>query len=231
MKSDFVDVWHGSLLHPDQNIDSLLRQLSIQERLKANAFKLADMRNRYIAVRASLRQTLAAYLDTDPQQLQFNQSEHGKPFLACESIHFNLSHTANYLVIAVANFPHIGIDIEVSRSRNNLDSLAARCFAPSELQAWRQLPDAARQPAFYRLWTKKEAFVKAVGRGLAMGLAQCEVDWVADGQLLSIPSEYGLATDWRVIELSIATAAHSALVTPKCRFDLRFRSLNGHANF
>lgn len=231
MKSNFVDVWHGHLLQPDDDIDSLLVRLNEPERLKAGAFKSDDMRRRYIAVRAKLRGIIASYLSADPAVLQFNIAEHGKPYLACRSVHFNLSHTANHWVVAVANFPDIGIDIEQIKPRSNLDGLAARCFSVGEFQAWKWLGVDEQAQAFYRLWVKKEAFAKAVGRGLALGVQQCEFDLVSGGQLKAIPSEYGLAADWLTTEVVLDASVHSALVTPKCQFQLKMRWLDGDANF
>ena len=231
MESNFVDVWHGSLLQPYDDIDSLSAMLSEQERLKATTFKNDDMRRRYIAVRAKLRRIIASYLKSDPAELQFKVAEHGKPYLACGSVHFNLSHTANHLVIAVADFPDIGIDIEEAKSRNNFDSLAERCFSVAELRAWRLLAPDEREQAFYRLWVKKEAFVKAVGRGLALGLQLCEVELAAGGQLKAVPSDYGAAADWLVTEVVLGPSVHSALVMPWCQFKLRMRLLDSDVNF
>ncbi|PPD31756.1 MAG: 4-phosphopantetheinyl transferase [Methylomonas sp.] len=231
MESNFVDVWHGCLLQPYQDIDSLLSIMSEQEKQKANTFKLDAMRTRYIAVRTTLRQVLASYLGSDPVKLEFKAAEHGKPFLVCESLHFNLSHTANQLVIAVANFPHIGIDIEEIKSRSNFESLAARSLSVNELKAWRHLTEDAQRQSFYRLWTKKEAFMKAVGRGLAMGLQQCEVELASGGQLKTIPQEYGAATDWLTTELAIDASVHAALVTPRSQYELTMRQLYSEANF
>lgn len=226
MVSNFVDVWHGCLLQSREDIDGLSVLMSEQEKLKADTFKHCDMRRRYVAVRATLRRVLAGYLSSDPAALEFNVSEHGKPYLVCGSIHFNLSHTANHLLIAVANFPDIGIDIEEIKSRVNFDGLAARCFSTRELQTWRRLSLDEQQQTFYRLWVKKEAFVKAVGRGLALGLDQCEVELAADGQLLVIPSAYGVATDWLMTEMAIDSAVQAALATRSCQYDLRLMSLD-----
>ncbi|OAI13115.1 4-phosphopantetheinyl transferase [Methylomonas lenta] len=221
MNGNFVDVWCGCLSTDPKTTASLLAILSESERQKAESFNIAVMRQRYIAVRALLRQTLASYLPEQPINLSFETSVHGKPYLACRSLHFNISHTADILMIAVANFADIGIDIEVIKPRSSLDSLAARCFSTLELQEWQQLPPAQRLAAFYSLWTKKEAFVKAVGRGIALGLEQCEVEMCSQGQLRAIPEEYGAAGDWQITELPIDPPACAALVTRNCDFSLR----------
>lgn len=225
MDGNFVDVWHGSLALESQKRADLRAVLSQAEICRAGSFKLPMLGDRYIAVRGLLRQTLARYLKTEPASLQFETNVHGKPFLACGSLHFNLSHTADALLIAVADFPDIGIDIEICKPREGLENLAARCFSGFELQAWQQLPCEQQRETFYRLWTKKEAFVKAVGRGIALGLEQCELELESGGGFRAIPELYGQAADWRVSELSLPPPVYAALVTRNCAFSLRFLSL------
>lgn len=221
MNGNFVDVWYGRLPAVPETSTRLLAMLNETERQKAQSFSMPLMRQRYVAVRALLRHTLASYLHEEPVKLSFETNVHGKPHLACGTVHFNISHAADILMIAVANFANIGIDIEVIKPRSNLESLAARCFSTRELKDWQQLHPEQRPAAFYRLWTKKEAFVKAVGRGIALGLEQCEVSMPLGGQLCAIPVEYGAAVDWQITELSIDPPACAALVTRNCDFSLR----------
>lgn len=231
MEGNFVDIWRGCLSIEADIIAEKMDALSESEKQKADNFKLPIMRRRYIAVRYLLRKILAAYLQTEPRALQFQADAYGKPFLVCGSLHFNISHTADLLMVAVANFADIGIDVEAIKPRGNLDGLAARCFAETEYQAWRQLPEAQQEAVFYRLWTKKEAFVKAVGRGIALGLDKCEVELAPDGQLISVPAEFGAASAWRVTELPISADSAAALVTPNCRFTLRHTCFEPLWNF
>jgi len=217
----FVDVWHGRLALEAEEVQRSAGVLNDSERQKAQAFKLPLMRDRYIAVRVLLRRTLAGYLHADPADLAFEIGEHGKPRLACGSLHFNLSHSGDSLIIAVADFPDIGIDIESIKPRASLESIARRCFSDREFERWQLLPEAERTKTFYRLWTKKEAFVKAVGRGIALGLEQCEVELEEGGDLLVVPTEYGPATAWKAIELPVDASTCAALVTANCRFVLR----------
>ncbi|AMK77981.1 4-phosphopantetheinyl transferase [Methylomonas methanica] len=222
----FVDVWHGNLRLTATALQQLTGLLMDDERSKAEAFKSALLRDRYLAVRGLLRQTLAGYLDVEPVTLAFETGQYGKPALVGGALHFNLSHSADTLLIAVADFADIGIDIETCRPRQHLDGLAERCFSDREYRDWRQLPADARLEAFYRLWTKKEAFVKAVGRGIALGIEQCEFQLEKAGQLLVIPPEYGSASAWLVHELDVDDAGCAALVTPARRFNLRRLALS-----
>ena len=112
MEQNFVDVWCGQLTLAPENRQALEAMLSDGERQKARSFQREMMRDRYIAVRGLLRQTLASYLHVEPASLQFVLGEHGKPSLADAALHFNLSHSADTLLIAVADFTDIGVDIE-----------------------------------------------------------------------------------------------------------------------
>jgi len=225
MEQQFVDIWSARLTLAPETLQTLYGILDERERQKAQTFKFGVMRDRFIAVRSLLRQTLADYLKVEPAGLQFDIGEYGKPFLACGSLHFNLSHTGDYLLIAVANFPDIGVDIEKLKERSSLDAIAKRIFSEGELRQWRQLAPEQQLTGFYRLWTKKEAFVKAVGRGIALGMELCEFELQQGGQLIAIPAEYGTVVDWRVTELEVFCGLSAALVA-KCRdFELRQREI------
>lgn len=223
--SQFVDVWEGRLILTAEQLQRLFGLLSREEQERAQTFKLSTMRDRFVAVRGLLRRILAGYLDVAPESLRFDVSEYGKPGLVCGSLHFNLSHSADFLMIAVANFADIGIDVETIKARPSLDSLAKRCFSPRELAGWRQLPLDQQLQCFYRLWTKKEAFVKAVGRGIALGLELCELELEAGGQLLAIPADYGAVLAWQVTELPVSPEVGAALVTKRCPFGLSRRDI------
>lgn len=223
MDHHFVDIWQADLIQDAAILSKFRDVLDEQEKYKADTYKLPLMRDRYVAVRGISRLVLAGYLKADPATLKFTVGEYGKPALICNTLHFNISHTDNLLLVAVANFPEIGIDIEVIKPRNNLDGLARRCFTASEFQVWRQLSLSQSLDTFYRLWTKKEAFVKAIGRGIALGLEQCEVETDKGGQLRMIPAAYGAASDWKITEITVSTNACAALVTPYCEFRLQHK--------
>ncbi len=221
MNQYFVDVWQASLQLSAAELQQLGGLLADSERSKAGSFSSPLARVRFIAVRGLLRQTLAAYLSVDPASLQFATGEHGKPALIGGGLHFNLSHTGNALLIAIGNIADLGVDIEAIKPQRNLNGLAARCFSDREYQAWQQLSADAQIQAFYRLWTKKEAFVKAVGRGIALGVERCELGLEKGGQLLDIPEEYAPVTGWKTHELTVENGFAAALVTRNCAYNLR----------
>ena len=225
MRHRFVDVWQADLNQDAICLSKLTAVLNDRERQRADTFQQPPLRNRYIAVRAITRHVLASYLFAQPADLQFTLGEHGKPALISDSLHFNISHTDHLLLIAVGDLPDIGVDIELIKTRSNMDGMAKRCFAESEFHFWQLLPEPLSQETFYRLWTKKEAFVKATGRGIALGLNRCEVEPQIAGQLISIPGEYGMASDWKITELPMVAGISAALVTPNSEFAL------GHKTF
>lgn len=227
MNAHFVDVWQGKLNLPAETLGRLALLLSEEESAKAQSFKFPHLRNRYVAAHGMLRQTLASYLAVDPAGLRFGTGDYGKPELIGDVLHFNVSHTADTLLIAVADMADIGVDIETVKPHRNLASLAERCFSEREYYEWRQLAADEQLLVFYRLWTKKEAFVKAVGRGIALGVERCEFDWIHGGCLLAIPDEYGPAAAWKVHELQVDAGFSAALVTPNVRYDLRRLVLEG----
>lgn len=221
----FVDIWLGNLALDAEDLDKLHGLLDQHEQQRAGKFTLQVIRNRYVATRGLLRMILANYLNTDPAGLQFAVGEHGKPTLCDRQLYFNLSHTADNLAIVASDLEHIGIDIEQIKPRSSLKQLAERCFSATEFADWRLLPETQRQLTFYQLWTQKEAFVKAVGRGIALGLDQCEVNLSA-AQFEKVPTEYGLAQHWRIIELSLEHDFCGAVVVPNVELLIKQNSID-----
>ena len=112
------------------------------------------------------------------------RSEHGKPYAPdLDGIEFNLSHSGRHALIAIARDQAIGIDIEAQGRRRSINDIAERFFAPAESRALRALPEESRDAAFLRLWTGKEAVLKALGEGLSFGLDRVEFELDAHGQL------------------------------------------------
>lgn len=136
--------------------------LSPGELARAESFRFAIHRHRFAAGRAALRQKLGELLGLEPESLQFSCNPHGKPFLP--GVEFNLAHSQNAAMLAVAPFP-VGIDLEHRRAVE-FDLIARQVLSPEELRLWNTLPAAGRPNAFYRVWTRKEALLKGIGCGI-----------------------------------------------------------------
>ncbi len=230
MRGNFVDLWHGNILFEDKqaediNSDRLLNLnewsfLNDGEKQKALSFARPDLQYKYIKTRAELKKILATYLKLDAQQVVIQIGEYGKPFVAETPVFFNLSHTGDQLLIAVSNTGEIGVDIEKIKDRKNLHGLAGKCFSEQECAYWHSLSEQQKQTMFYHFWVAKEAFVKAVGRGLALGLNLCVVNPAQPTGFLSLPAGCGEPEDWKITGIKIDQHHASAVVTVNTEFTL-----------
>jgi 4'-phosphopantetheinyl transferase len=177
MELNDIHIWLIDLqLTPEEEV-SRFALLSEDEKQRARRFQLAKHQRRFIAARSSLRTILSFYLATPPEAIQFIYSEHHKPFLAPahhSSIQFNLTHSSDTAVIAVNKQFAVGVDIEKMKPKEMLP-LAKRFFSQQEYTALSTLPAQEQITAFYRLWSRKEALIKAVGKGLFIPLSSFSV--------------------------------------------------------
>jgi 4'-phosphopantetheinyl transferase len=183
-----VQVWVIFLPHVRASLESLRGILSPEESSRADRFAFERDRNRFILARGTLRVLLAAYLNQDPARISFRYGAHGKPGLVAEEnrfadLRFNLSHSGDYCLCAVALGREVGIDVEVVRSDIACLDLAERFFTRREYDDVRQAPEENRHARFFGYWTCKEAYLKARGIGIASGLARLDVIFHADGSV------------------------------------------------
>ena len=154
---------------------------------------------------ARLPQLLSAYLDCTPANLRLGYGQHGKPFVAAPGrIEFNLSHSRLSVLVGISHGQELGVDIEAVRRRRPVLDLAKRFFTANEALALAGLPGELQQEAFLRLWSCKEAFVKALGRGLGFGLAKFDFAIDALGmpnRLNVIDASAGSAPEWQIVAL------------------------------
>jgi 4'-phosphopantetheinyl transferase len=149
--------------------------LSEDERARAARFHFERDRRRFIAGRAALRRILAAYLDRAPAALVFVLGPHGKPALENPGLEFNLSHSGGCGLIAITRGRRVGVDVEGIRTDFACEEIARRFFAPAEVEALAASAPHEYAAAFFRCWTRKEAYVKARGDGLTLALDRFEV--------------------------------------------------------
>jgi 4'-phosphopantetheinyl transferase len=182
-----VHIWHIDLT---EVLSSRLgtRLLSEDELEKAGRFAFPRDRQRYIAGRAALRIILGRYLDIAPDRVRFSYGANGKPTVIepQTEISFNLSNSSDVAVAAVSVFARIGIDLEKIDSGVNGSDLAAQFFTAYELASITAVPQENRQVRFLEFWTRKEAFVKALGVGVSVSLDQFEVSEWKDQSTLQV---------------------------------------------
>ena len=149
---------------------ALWELVSDDERARARRFRFERDRDRFVARRALLRAVLGRACSRDPRRLRFAYGPHGKPRLDGAETAFSASHSHGLAAFAVARGAEVGIDVERMRDDVDVDGLARRFFAPAEAAALAALAEPERRRAFFAYWTAKEAFVKAIGRGLSYPL-------------------------------------------------------------
>jgi len=192
-----LSIWQIDCDWSQGKIERHLDILSAQERERAERFIRQEHRRTYAVSHIVLRLILAQALSCQARDLLFCADKHGKPTLVSESgvspLQFNLSHSAEKALVAVSTLHPVGADIEQVRRQANLRELAQRFFSQQEQAALENVEgDQAYRRAFYRAWTRKEAFLKAVGVGIVYGLDRFSVDVSPSPQAdwLSAPDEH-----------------------------------------
>jgi 4'-phosphopantetheinyl transferase len=175
-----IHVWHRSLTVSAAELEGLYALLDSDERQRAGRFRFENSREAFIASHGWLRALLGRYLDADPRSLEFTFGNRGKPALRGAALQFNLSHSGAMAACAVALDKEIGIDIELIRPMSDLESIARRFFHAEECRKLLVLSEEDRETAFFRCWTRKEAYIKALGDGLYAPLDRFEVTLAAD---------------------------------------------------
>jgi 4'-phosphopantetheinyl transferase len=172
-----VHVWRIELDSPAIGLKSMDATLSDGEREKANSFRSTQIRERWVAARGALRYILAAYVRSKPHSLLFQTGRYGKPFLSwpVTNTPFNISHTGGLALLAISSQGCIGVDAEVIQSTVEVEKISRRFFTALEADEILSLAPEARLAAFFACWTRKEAFVKAIGKGLYAPIDQFRV--------------------------------------------------------
>ncbi|WP_020159277.1 4'-phosphopantetheinyl transferase family protein [Methylobacter marinus] len=211
--TDTVDIWQGLISTDERYYQCYLPLLDEAEQAHADSIKNPAIHRRYVEVHGRTRLLLADYLRENPATVRIGKGEHGKPYLIdYPQLAFNLSHSGPYLVMALGWNCQLGIDIEICKDRPSLTDLVHKCLADEEAAYWHALPEAMKTREFYRFWTRKEAFVKATGRGLGLGLSRCVINPVHPVAFLSLPEEYGPVSAWRVRDIDLGQDRCAALV-------------------
>ncbi len=153
--------------------------LSLDDRTRADRFKFESDRRKFCAARASLRLILSRYLGVKPGRIQLEAGEFGKPFIAdkhvAQGLRFNLSHSHQLALISITRDREVGVDIEFMRSDFVNEEVATHFFSPAEVAEFRTVAPELRTRAFFNVWTRKEAYIKARGEGLYCPLDQFDV--------------------------------------------------------
>jgi 4'-phosphopantetheinyl transferase len=200
-----------------------LELLSDAERRRAERFLVPAGRSCFTICRAVLRRVLGAAIHRDPTTLIFGYGLYGKPYLALDADGplplFNVSHSGELGIIAVADGLELGADVERVRHFNDMHRIARRFFSAAEVAALEAVPEADFDRAFFRCWTRKEAFIKAIGEGFSRPLASFDVDFASDDgpgaiRVADAPEE---SARWTVMPLAVPAGYVAALAATERR--------------
>jgi 4'-phosphopantetheinyl transferase len=193
------------------------RLLSAAETERAGRMKRELAKNRLIAGRGVLREILGGYLGVEPENVPIATGMHGKPFLAecAENLRFNLSHAGDVLLLAVAAGFEVGIDVEISETDKSIIEMARVAFSLREQEELSSLSSPALQrDAFYRCWTRKEACLKACGRGFSLASDSFDVS-LAAGEI-SVQTVRCNLECWHVLDIELPHPYCAALAVETC---------------
>lgn len=190
--------------------------LDSDEQARARRIANPQKQARQIEAQGRLRIILGKAVNAAPEQLRFSRHAHGKPYLPdFPGFAFNLSHTSDRMAVVMSRGCRVGIDIEACKPRTNLAALADKCLGAEEKKYWQALPAAEQLHSFYRFWTLKEAFVKAVGQGLSLGLQRCIIDPANPDRMLSIPASCGAIEEWSLRDIEVDGGICGAVATDR----------------
>jgi 4'-phosphopantetheinyl transferase len=205
----------------DETVRGMDAVLSHGERQRARRFVLDRDRRRFVVGRARLRELLAARLGARPESIELSYGARGKPALApgftSFDLRFNLSHSGDLAVYAFAYGREVGVDVEAVRVLRDADRIAARFFSPREYQAYLALQPCDQPRGFFNCWTRKEAFIKALGEGISHPLGSFDVSLRSSdpAMILRIGSTPGAEREWHMESFSPAFGFVAAVVVAK----------------
>ena len=216
-----IHVWLFHLNTTPPAIKRFYPLLSDAEKARSERLVHFMHRKRFIAAHGFMRSVLALYIQQPAESLQFDKGEHGKPFLVNNlTIHFNLSHSQDIAMLAVAS-RDTGIDIECINRKHEWQKIMHRFYTESEQQKILALPDNLQQRAFYQVWTRKEAHMKVTGQGLHLAPGQFTV---------SVPPEPAVLLDAKIKQDINRWNMYDIELPPSAKDYCACASLNGPAD-
>lgn len=211
----------------DYDHEQLYSFLSSDEKQRADRLKVELKKKQFIVSRSALRKILSNSIDIPNDEVNFYYSEHGKPFIENKynnkAIEFNISHSDQCILIAISMKNQLGVDIEKINTEINYESLSKRFFSERENEYFRNIEPDKQLDTFYAIWTRKEAFIKATGQGIAYGLDKFSV---ATDRILRSKVEFESkeknCKEWFCFDLMKVEHYKTALCTDNVEIELIF---------
>jgi 4'-phosphopantetheinyl transferase len=207
-----IHVWRVFISDFIPQLNQYWQLLNSSEQQQAKKFIKPIHQDRFIIIHGILRKILANYLKVEPTAINFITNEFGKPSLSShESLNFNISHSANVALLAFTKNHPIGVDVEFNRQNVEIAEITTRFFTPKEANSINNLPIELQLERFFTYWTCKEAFIKAIGKGLSYALNKFKVD-IKNFKIYTDDPEYK-NTNWSVLTLDTFPQYSAAVAT------------------
>jgi 4'-phosphopantetheinyl transferase len=219
-----IHMWLIPEVQNENMMKVLSHKLNDAEKEKASRYYFEKKRRQYIITRGVLKILLEVYTRRNSEQFQIVQGIYGKPFMRSEEeeIHFNISHSEGLSILGFSKEAPLGVDIEIIREIPERDEIAEKYFSKKENNIYKTIPEEYRTKAFFNCWTRKEAFIKAIGEGFSKPLDQFDVTFLSNEKtkLISIDGDTRKADEWSLQELKTAQGYVSAFAVKKRKFRL-----------
>ncbi len=229
--ADAVDIWRIPLDLAATDIEKYHACLNEEELARAAKLKIREKQNQFVVSRAYLKTILSRILDKETRQIKIQHTAQGKPYIKeqyqGEEIHFNLSHSETQAIIALTLSQEIGIDIQKIEANKDYTSLSQRFFSTQEKVELEDINADNLSCYFYTCWARKEAFIKAVGEGLAYGLNNFDVSVEPECTLSQIKLHQHLENNlsWFNITVDCEPGYAAALAISDPAVNLRYRTI------
>lgn len=172
---DEIDIW-TILLDTNHDSAEALKTLLDSQELERYDKLHPNHQHRYLVSHAACREILGRYTKTPVKQITYIKNDHGKPALNHENpIYFNLSHSQDMAILAISKYSDIGVDVEYYKSKATWEKIAKRFFTETEVSFLLNQPEDRQEKLFFQIWTRKEAYIKAIGTGLSTPLSSFDV--------------------------------------------------------
>ncbi len=217
-----VHIWSAALQQSAAQMAVFWDCLNADERERADRFHFALHRERFIVARGLLRTLLSRYLGLAPRDIRLDFTAYDKPFLPENPLFFNISHSGDVGLFAFCLETAVGVDVEKIKPMDDLHAIAGRFFALGEYHVLQSLPPQYQTAAFFRCWTRKEAFIKLIGEGLSYPLDNFEVTLGLDdpARILTVEGSTAKAADYHLEHLAPAKDYVGAVALPTHPYDL-----------
>ncbi len=210
--NDDVHVWKFESSKTSTAID-FFSILSNEEKDRALKFHFEKDRISYLTAHYNLRRLISNYLKIDPQDVNFVTNKYGKPFIdGINKLQFNISHSGNIVLIAFHKSKPVGVDVEMHRDDIKYAEIAERFFSKNEVQALKTALQSNQKELFFRVWSRKEAYIKGIGKGLSIPLGSFDVSLTKEAKILKAETKASDKNQWNIKSLN-PKKGYSAAVT------------------